>query len=154
MRSWFARLWAASIWHPDAPAMQRVQKRFRPVFRIGLPVIDAVLVAFSVFGVVVGSNAVREFTAAWFNPLLAGGIGVSALVAFIGLVFNRPALEVTSKFVLGACLVLYFIFLVASATVRTATALLTAALVVIVLVILALRIFDLIDQAAIQEADE
>lgn len=154
MMSWLAAVGRASIWHPDAPAMQRVQKRFRPVFRIGLPVIDVLLIVFGIAGVVIGSNAVREFTAPWFGPLLASGIGVSALVALVGLAFNRPRLELTSKFTLAACLVLYVAFLVASATVRSASAVLTAVLVAIVLTILAIRIFDLLEQAAIEEGDE
>lgn len=148
------RLYRASIWHPEAHSMVRVQKRFRPVFQIGLPVFDGALIAFSVFGVVFGSNAVREFTAAWFSPLLAGGIGVSALAALIGLVFQRFKLELTSKFVLGSCLALYVVFLIASATVRTSSAALSAALAVTALIVLTLRVFDLIDEVARQEGDE
>lgn len=151
---WLAAVGRASIWHRSSTAMARVQKRFRPVFQIGLPAIDVLLVSFSVAGIVIGSNAVREFTAPWFGPLLAAGIGISAAVALVGLAFNRPRLELTSKFVLAACLVLYEAFLIASATVRSASAVLTAVLVTIVLVILAVRIFDLLEQAAIEEGDE
>ncbi|MDF2991467.1 MAG: hypothetical protein K0S37_1981 [Microbacterium sp.] len=144
-------LWRASIWHPDAPSMQKVQTRFRPVFRIGLPVFDVALIAFSVFGIVFGSRAVEEFTLWWFTPLLAGAIGVASAAALGGLVFQKPKIELTSKFVLGVCIAVYVVFLIASATVRSASAALTAALAIAVLTILALRVFDLIDQAAQEE---
>lgn len=150
---WLAAVGRASIWHRDAPAMRRVQKRFRPVFRIGLPVIDGILIAFSVAGILIGSNAVKEFATAWFSTLLAAGIGAAAAVALFGLVFNRPRLELTAKFVLAACLAIYEVFLIASATVRSGSAALTAALVAVVIVILALRVFDLIEQTAIEDGD-
>lgn len=144
-------LWRATIWHPDAPSMARVQSRFRPLFRYGLPIFDAVLIAFSVFGVVFGSNAVREFTAPWFTPVLAAGIGVSSFLAMVGLIFHRVHVELTAKVVLGACLALYVAFLIASATVRSSAAALSAALAVAVIVILVLRILDLIGEAAIED---
>ena len=112
---------------------------------------DALLIVFGLYGLVVGSKVVTSFTLPWFSPIWAACILVAALVAGIGLVWQKDRLEITAKAGLLVLFGVYGFLLVLQVINVAANSGLTIVLLAIAALIVTARILDLVDQIAKQD---
>lgn len=100
-----------TIWSKGA--LPLVPKEYRPLYQVLLPIVDAGLLAFSFFAVVVGSGVVDDFAAFPWIPLTwAGVLILGAVLAPIGLVFELDATELLGKGLLILGLTFYSVTLI------------------------------------------
>jgi hypothetical protein len=140
------RLLARTIW--DRDSLPDVQKRFRGVFTIVLPLMDVLLVIFGLYGLVFGSKVVTSFTLPWFSPVWAACILVCALSAGIGLIFHRDQMEITAKAGLLVLFAIYGFLLTLQVINVAANSGLTIVLLCIAALIVSARIVDLVSEIA------
>lgn len=135
-----------TVWSPGALAL--VPRRFRPIYRIVLPIVDVLSVGFSLAAIAFGSRVVERATSGWYVYFWAVLVGLSAIAALVGLVFLLDWVEILGK--LGLCVSLAsFIFLLIQAARFGATStLLTLCITVGFLLFPLFRIFDLIGELA------
>lgn len=135
-----------TIWAPGA--LPLVQKRFRPIFRVLLPIVDFLCLVFSLAALGIGSRVVAENTTVWFAVLWGAAIGVSAVTAFVGLVFQNDWLEILAKVGLCVSLAVYIGFLILSVGFGTYSTILTVVITIGFLLFPLFRIFDLVGEIA------
>ena len=140
------RLLAASIWADDA--LPLVQARFRWIFRVFLPIVDALFIIFGVCGIVLGSKVVQDFTLPWYNTFWSSAIGAAALTAVLGLAFKWYWAEIIGKLILVVSLATYGLLLGLNVAAGAANSALTITLTAIVVMIPAARIIDLVGEIA------
>lgn len=140
------RILSASIWAPDA--LPLVQRRFKPVYRVFLPIVDGLFIIFGVFGLVIGSRVVQDFTLPWYNTFWSATIGAAALTALIGLAFEWNWVEIIAKLVLVISCVCYGLLLGLNVAAGTTNSALTITLTAIVVLIPIFRMLDLVIQIA------
>jgi hypothetical protein len=142
------RLLSKTIWAKDS--LPGVQSRFRGIYTIVLPIMDALLILFGVYGLVFGSKVVTSFTLPWFSPIWAACILVCAMVAGIGLIWHKDRLEITAKAGLLVLFGVYGFLLVLQVVQVAANAGLTIVLLCIAALFVTARIFDLVSEIAKQ----
>ena len=130
-----------------------VPKRFRPIFTVFLPIVNGCLLAFAVIALLVGSKVVEDFTLHWFPRAWAGDIALSAILASLGLIFCLDWVELIGKGLLIIGLTVYAALLVVNVTDGSASSGLSVTLVVLADAFLLVRVFDIIEQIGVKEAD-
>jgi hypothetical protein len=133
--------------------MPLVPARFRPLYTVVLPAVDAILCWFSIVAVIVGSKVVADFTLHWFPYVWAGSMGLGTVLATFGLVFMRDHLELVGKCVLIIGFGVYATVLGFYIAAGSSSSLLTQALTFALMVILGGRVGDLIGEIGRKEAD-
>jgi hypothetical protein len=146
------RILSATIWNPDSLPM--VQKRFRPLFTVFLPAVDGLLILFGVFGLVIGSKVIQDFTLPWYNTFWSFLILSAALCALLGLLYKWLWVEMIGKLILVVSLAIYGLLLGVNVVNGTPYSALTIVLTVIVVGIAAVRIWDLVGQIARREGTD
>ena len=142
-------LLSRTIWAKDS--LPGVQSRFRGIYTVVLPLMDALLIVFGLYGLVFGSKVVTSFTLPWFSPIWAACILVAALTAGAGLIWQKDRLEITAKAGLLVLFGVYGFLLVLQVVNVAANAGLTIVLLAIAALIVTARILDLVDQIAKQD---
>lgn len=140
------RIFKASIWAPDA--LPLVQHRFKPVFRVFLPIVDFLFIIFGIIGLIIGSRVVQDFTLPWYNTFWSVAIGAAALSALIGLVFSWHWVEIIAKLVLVISCATYGLLLGLNVAAGATNSALTITLTAIVVLIPIFRMLDLVIEIA------
>lgn len=140
-----------TIWSKDA--LPLVPPHFRPIYRVLLPIVDVEFLAFSVIAVFVGSRVVSDFTLHWFPFAWAGLMGLGAVLASIGLVFELDWTEFVGKSALIAGFVIYILILTAYVGTGSSSSLLTITLNCLCVTGLAARLADIVVRRGRKDAD-
>lgn len=144
------RILSKTIWAPDSLPM--VQKRFRPIFTVYLPLVDGLFILLGVFGLVIGSKVIQDFTLPWYNTFWSFLIGTAALCALLGLAFEWLWVEMIGKLVLVVSMVTYGLLLGLNVASGAPNSALTITLTCIVVLTPVFRIFDLVGLIGKSEA--
>jgi hypothetical protein len=140
------RLLARTVWAHDS--LPGVQSRFRGIYTLFLPLVDAGLIIFGVYGFIYGSRVVESFTLPWFGPVWSVCIAVAATVAGVGLIWQKDGVEIGAKVSLVALFTVYGYLLTREVVHGGMNAGLTIVLLCLAILIMTTRIFDLIGQIA------
>lgn len=140
-----------TIWSKDA--LPLVPARFKPIYRVFLPIVDLHLLGFAAVAVFVGSQVVADFTLQWFPFVWAASMGLGAILASIGLVFERDWTELVGKGILVIGFIVYGVVLGFYVDSGSLSSLLTIILVDLAVIGLLLRIGDLVGEIGRKEAD-
>jgi hypothetical protein len=140
------RLLSKTVWAPDS--LPGVQSRFRGIYTVFLPLVDALLIIFGVYGFIYGSRVVESFTLPWFGPLWSACIAVAALIAAFGLIRQRDGVEIGAKVALVVLFLFYGYLLTQEMVHGGMNAGLTVVLLGLGILIMSTRILDLIGQIA------
>jgi hypothetical protein len=140
------RLLSKTVWAPDS--LPGVQSRFRGIYTLFLPLVDALLIIFGVYGFFYGSRVVESFTLPWFGPVWSICIAVAALVAAFGLIGQKDGVEIGAKVALVALFLVYGYLLTREVVHGGMNAGLTIVLLCLGILIMATRILDLIGEIA------
>lgn len=139
-----------TIWSKNA--MPLVPSRFRSLFTITMPIIDAGVVAFGIFALILGSRIVGDFTIPLFLPLWAGLIILGALAGFVGLALLLSRLELIGITAASLGLTVYAGLTILYIMAGSVTSILTLVLVIIRIAFYLWRFFDLLGQMQREEA--
>lgn len=140
-----------TVWTPHA--LDRIPRRWRPVYRVVLPVIDASFVGFGLASFFVGSKIVEDFALPWFRPVWALVIFVGALGAFASNVFLWKRFEFFSRLGLSIGLLIYAVATVSYMLRGNDSSILTLIFVEARLVAIIWRMWDLTEDIGQEEAD-
>lgn len=100
-----ARLWRASIWHPDA--IPEREQKYRSLKRVWLPLYDVLAMCAGVAGVLYGSRLLDRLYGDQ-TDLIAGFFAAVAAVCLAGVAFPRLwAMETVGKCILVGMVVAY-----------------------------------------------
>lgn len=93
-----AKLWRASIWHPDAIPHNSAYIYVSPIKRVFLPTYDIIIVWLGLAGIVQGFQAVSAILPSIGPMVLYGLLVVAGLVCFAGCAFPRMwTVEIVGK---------------------------------------------------------
>jgi hypothetical protein len=140
-----------TIWSKGS--LPLVPKRFRPIFTMFLPIVNACLLAFATVALFVGSKVVEDFTLHWFPRAWAGEIALGAILASIGLILCFDWVELVGKGLLIIGLTVYAALLIVNVTDGAASSGLSVVLVVLADAFLLVRVIDIIGEIGRKEAD-
>jgi hypothetical protein len=143
------RILSATIWNPTS--LPLVQKRFRPIFTVYLPLVDGFFILLGIFGLWIGSKVIQDFTLPWYNTFWSFLIGTAALCALLGLLFEWLWVEMLGKLILVVSLASYGLLLGLNVATGAYNSALTITLTLIVILTPAFRIGDLVGQIAKRE---
>jgi hypothetical protein len=141
-----------TVWSKDA--LPLVPKRFRPIFTVFLPIVNACLLSFATLALFIGSKVVEDFTLHWFPRAWAGEIALGSVLASIGLIFCLDWLELVGKGLLIIGLTVYGALLLVNVADGSTSSGLSVTLVVLADAFLLVRVIDIIDDIGRKEADE
>lgn len=100
------RLWAASIWHPDAIPLD--EWKYRNLKRVLLPIVDVFLIWCGVWAGIQGIPAIDLFFTDWVSDSFSYVFTGAAMLALIGVAFPRLWwVEAGAKIVLSGLLASY-----------------------------------------------
>lgn len=140
-----------TVWSKDA--LPLVPKRFRPIFTVFLPIVNACLLAFAMIALFVGSRVVEDFTLHWFPRAWAGEIALGAILASLGLIFCLDWVELIGKGMLIIGLSTYAYLLGVNVDDGSASSGLSITLVVLADAFLLVRVIDIVGEIGRKEAD-
>ncbi|WIB25803.1 hypothetical protein [Curtobacterium sp. MCSS17_015] len=140
-----------TVWSENS--MPMVPKRFRPIFTVFLPIVNACLLAFAMLALFVGSSVVEDFTLHWFPRAWAGEMALGAILASLGLVFCLDWVELIGKGLLIIGLSTYAYLLGVNVDDGASSSGLSITLVVLADAFLLVRIVDIINDIGRKEAD-
>ncbi|WIE60721.1 hypothetical protein DEI97_013320 [Curtobacterium sp. MCLR17_032] len=140
-----------TVWSKDA--LPLVPKRFRPIFTVFLPIVNACLLAFAMIALFVGSRVVEDFTLHWFPRAWAGEIALGAILASMGLIFCLDWVELIGKGMLIIGLSTYAYLLGVNVDDGSASSGLSITLVVLADAFLLVRVIDIVGEIGRKEAD-
>lgn len=141
-----------TVWSKDA--LPLVPARFKPIFTVFLPIVNACLLTFAMIALFVGSRVVEDFTLHWFPRAWAGEIALGAILASLGLILCFDWVELVGKGLLIIGLTVYASLLTVNITDGSASTGLSVTLVVLADAFLLVRVVDIIGEIGRKEADE
>lgn len=141
MRSFLARIAAASVWAPAGVPADAW--RFRNLFRVVLPLTDLFFCYFGVVGAITGVGSVQATAGHTWTTWWAAGIALAAFAALVGVAFPRLwSVELVAKIALVA-LVSSYVVLHAAKIITDFRASASAGLVIILILLATWRVGDL-----------
>lgn len=139
-----------TVWTPGA--LDRIPRRWRPMYQVVLPVIDLSFVGFGLASFVVGSKIVEDFVPA-LRPIWAMVILLGALGALLANVFLWKRFEFFSRLGLSIGLLIYAVATVWYMFRGNDSSILTLIFVEARLVAIVWRMWDLTEDIGQEEAD-
>lgn len=118
-----ARVWRATIWHPDAIPHNAAYIYVSPIKRVFLPAYDVVILWLGLAGLVQGFQSVSAILPSVGPIVLYTVLALAGIVCFVGCAFPRLwKIEVAGKIIIVSVLTMIAItMIVAGFTIRSHT---------------------------------